>query len=350
MKIMLITQLPPPSGGIATWSKHYIDYCKKNDVDLTIVNNAVIGDRVNALHGRISLITEIKRTFLVLKDIIKKKAKFKPTHIHFNTTCSPLGIIRDYIYIVFIGKEIPIYLHCRCSIEFQLNNNKIGKFFFKKAVQRSSVILVLNESSKKYVEKISDSTLYKIPNFIEDTFLANHPHTVAEDIKNIIYIGHVRITKGFFEIVEAAKTFPEIIFHLIGAIDDECKISNLPDNLFLLGEKSPQVIKNELDNSDIFLFPTYSEGFSNALLEAMARGLPIITTNVGANEDMIESNGGVILDSLNPEDIEHAIKMLRDKETRKLMSDWNINKVKQVYLIDKVMETILSIYQETSNK
>lgn len=47
-------------------------------------------------------------------------------------------------------------------------------------------------------------------------------------------------------------------------------------------------VKNLLDQAGVFVFPSHSEGFVNALLEATARGVPIITTPVRANADMIE--------------------------------------------------------------
>ena len=48
-------------------------------------------------------------------------------------------------------------------------------------------------------------------------------------------------------------------------------------------------------DADIFLFPTLSEGFSNALLEAMASGLPIVATSVGAAPDLLESQISAML-------------------------------------------------------
>ena len=77
----------------------------------------------------------------------------------------------------------------------------------------------------------------------------------------------------------------------------------------------------------------------------MALGLPIITTNVGANKDMIESSGGILVRLENVKDIIEAIYKLEDKSYREKISKWNIQKVKDKYLVDSVMLELISIYK-----
>ena len=104
-----------------------------------------------------------------------------------------------------------------------------------------------------------------------------------------------------------------------------------------------------LDDADVFMFPTYSEGFSVSLLEAMARGLPCLTTDVGANKEMLENIGGVIVKPRDSAAVIKAFKMLSLSETRYKMSMWNLQKVREEYTEEKVLREFVSIYRGTIN-
>jgi glycosyltransferase involved in cell wall biosynthesis len=117
-----------------------------------------------------------------------------------------------------------------------------------------------------------------------------------------------------------------------------------------LGPLIRQEVKELLIESDVFLFPSYTEGFANAMLEAMASGLPIITTPVGANVDMIESMGGVIVEVGNSNSVIEAIDNINNSSVRSKMSEWNLNKVNNEYTIEKVMNKLISLYLYEVNK
>ena len=135
-------------------------------------------------------------------------------------------------------------------------------------------------------------------------------------------------------------------FLLIGPLALEIKENQYPTNLRFLGEKPNREIKEYLRQSDVFLFPSYTEGFSNALVEAMAVGLPVITTNVGANYDMVEEHGGIIVPVGDCELVVDAINKVRPRSVREGMSTWNREKVRREYLIDNVMCKLFSIYEQ----
>ena len=75
----------------------------------------------------------------------------------------------------------------------------------------------------------------------------------------------------------------------------------------------------EMNNLDVFLHPTYHESFSTSLVEASMLGLPIITTRVGGNPEIIKDNiTGLLVDAKDVESLYKAMeKMYSDKELRK---------------------------------
>ena len=75
-----------------------------------------------------------------------------------------------------------------------------------------------------------------------------------------------------------------------------------------LGPRPPDELKSILSAAYMFALPSSSEGWANVLLEAKARGLPIVTTDVGGNKDVVyKSELGIIVPSGNSEKLLNAV-------------------------------------------
>lgn len=345
-KVLLISPLPPPAGGIASWTKKYLIWAKSNYINVDIVNTAVIGNRAIRINDKRNLLDEIIRTKEIIKELKRKIAVYRPDIIHMNSSCGKFGIIRDYLCALIIrNKKIPLIIHYRCNIKDQIDDNKFQNYIFKKLTKTGTLILVLNNSSRELVDKITEKKSRLIANFIEKDFIIKEPKFIRSDIKEIVFIGHVQRTKGVIEIIKSAKFFPEITFTLAGPISHEISSLEVPKNIRLLGLVNQMKAKELLSHADVFLFPTYTEGFSNALLEAMAMGVPVITTPVGANVDMIEQFGGILVEVRSVTDIINVINKMKSSKLRKKMSLWNIRKVENSYIIDRLMNDLVEIYK-----
>ena len=86
------------------------------------------------------------------------------------------------------------------------------------------------------------------------------------------------------------------------------------------------------------------EGFSNALAEAMAAGLPCIVTDWAANKDMIGDDGGVVVAVKDVEATTEALNAMMPAEVRLAQSDWNIKKVRAEYIDSIVLDRYVDIY------
>lgn len=345
MNILLVSPLPPPAGGIATWTNGYLnsEQAKKNKID--IVNTAVTGSRVDNFTNK-SIFDEIKRTFSILKDMKDRLNSNDPDIVHINTSCSKLGMIRDLACLNLIKKsKTKIVVHCHCDTSYMVKGN-VSERIFKKMCTKSDKILALNSSSYNHIKKVTGKESIVIPNFIKEEVLdKKHVKEISNQIKNILYVGHIVKTKGCDDIISIAKQMPEKTFTMIGYLSDDIKEISSPNNVKYLGEIDHSEVLNYMKNQDLFLFPTHTEGFPNVILEAMASGMPIISTNVGAIPDMIENKGGVMIKPKDIQSIKSAINKLEDREVRLQMSEWNIKKVEENYTIDNVMNVIFSQYE-----
>lgn len=111
----------------------------------------------------------------------------------------------------------------------------------------------------------------------------------------------------------------------------------------LVGRRSD--IYEMLHLADIFIFPSYREGLSKALMEAMAMGKPIIASDIRGNKDLIDNKkGGLLFNPKSAEQLAKYIKiMLDDKTFRGSASNYNKEKVKQ-FSLENVLNEMSIIY------
>lgn len=343
MKILLLSPLPPPSGGIAHWTERYLKWSEKRH-DVTVVNTALQGERAREAGKTINLVDEAKRSIYIIKKT-KEKIKDKPDIIHINTSCSRFGILRDWICMKVVNtKEIPVILHCHCNISDQLANSKIATKLFVDMVRKAQKVLVLNSRSQEYVNCIDSRKSQLVPNFVLASQIADK-HPIRTKIKKVVYVGDVSQLKGSDDFYKIAEQNPDKEFIAIGSLTRKMEQIKKPHNVITTGRLESIEITKYLDDADVFLFPSVTEGFSIALLEAMARGLPVIATNVGAALDMIENSGGVVVPVHDINAMQCALNRMANLEIREMMSNWNINKVKNNYEYCYVLENIFKIYE-----
>jgi glycosyltransferase involved in cell wall biosynthesis len=104
--------------------------------------------------------------------------------------------------------------------------------------------------------------------------------------------------------------------------------------------KLPQPeVMNVLRQSTLFCFPTQSEGFPKAVLEALAAGLPVITTRVSVLPHLIRSGGGVLLDNTDPATIANAVTACLEPQQYRRMSEFAIQTARQ-YSLERWRDTI----------
>lgn len=85
------------------------------------------------------------------------------------------------------------------------------------------------------------------------------------------------------------------------------------DNIIHCGIVKPEDVPFFLSAADVFLLPTRNEGCSNAVIEAMSCGLPVISSNLPFNEDILDESNAVLIDPADVPAIRSAVMRLRDQ-------------------------------------
>ena len=177
---------------------------------------------------------------------------------------------------------------------------------------------------------------------------------VPEDAFLLLSVGELNENKNHQIVIKALAKLnnPKVHYMIAGVGDMEECLTELAKNLgvsqqlHLLGFRKDIVELYKL--SDVFLFPSFREGLSVSLMEAMACGLPVVCSKIRGNIDLIDDNGGILFDPHSVEECYNALKLIRLFELNS-MQTYNSNKVKFFEL--KNVKLILSkIYERELNE
>lgn len=111
------------------------------------------------------------------------------------------------------------------------------------------------------------------------------------------FVGNFNEHKGVTRVVEAIKPYPQIKAICLGDGD----LRPTGEQICFAGTVSHSTVAELLSAADIFVLPTRGEGSSNAVLEALATGLPVVSSDIPSIREQVGKDSGVLI---NPEDVE----------------------------------------------
>lgn len=348
MKVILLAPTPPPAGGIAGWTKRMMQAHLKNGWQITVVDEKVIdGREVFGTENKKKLHVEIKRCLRIWTELWKTLSEPEAKIVHSCIPSATLSMLREYVCALITKlRHRTFIIHFRCTVP-NTTKGRFGNWLLKRMCNISDMVMVLNGQTLDYVQPMSRTPITLIPNFI-DAEEMQQQREIRNELKNIVYVGGVIAEKGCLEIIEAAKAHPEITFRLVGRADESVtNAAKEVPNVMLVGTKDRQSVQQELAEADAFMFLSYfyGEGFSNALAEAMAAGLPCIVTDWAANADMIEDKGGVVIPVRCAEKAIEAIEAIKSQSVRQQMSHFNQEKIRRCYSAEVVLDMYVNVYE-----
>ena len=350
MKVLLLGCTPPPVGGVAAWSMRMLKTKLKEEWQISFIDERIISGR-EMFDGKIkyNYLSEIKRWLNIWKQTNARLKDEEVVIVHSCPTAETKSMLAEYINLLIAKRHKRKFIaHFRCTIPNMING-KLVKLVLKRFAKSCDGIIVLNKESYEYLKDITDTNCRIIPNFVDGELIVKSKD-ISPKVRTVVYVGGVIETKGCKTLIDVARNCEDIDFKFIGKSDNTL-VDYAQDlsNVRFLGVKDKPSVMKELDDSDVFCFLSYypGEGFSNALVEAMARGLPCITTDWAANADMIENEkGGFIVPIKDVESVIQAVNRIRSYDVRKQFSEFNINKVSRDYSERSIVDKYVDYYKE----
>lgn len=356
MKILLISPLPPPVGGIASWTINILEHYKKiEDITLIHQNTAIKSRTITDANFSSRLYAGIKDSFKAIASFHSMLKKRQPDVIHM-TSSGSLGLWRDLLICVLAKfHKIPIVMHFRFGRipEICKLNNWEWKLL-KRVISFCSAVIVLDNETYNTLKAVGFENTYNIPNPISSN-VESLLNTTAIDNSDksrskgkIIFVGHIVKNKGVLELAEACSqlsNIDELLF--IGPYEYDIKanilslMANSSTEVVFAGVLDKVDLLVQMRNATMLALPSYSEGFPNVIIEAMAMKCPVVATNVGAIASMLEANSdkpcGVVIEPRDIQSLVAAINtMITDSTKRELFSENAFLKVKEQYTLEKV--------------
>lgn len=128
---------------------------------------------------------------------------------------------------------------------------------------------------------------------------------VAMDSKLVVFTGRLVAVKGICELIEAvarlSATRQDLELAIIGDGPLEAELrtrsteAGIANKVRFLGAQSPQTVARWLAASNLFCLPSYSEGYPNVVLEALATGRPVVASNVGGVPEILDADCGIMV-------------------------------------------------------
>jgi glycosyltransferase involved in cell wall biosynthesis len=171
-------------------------------------------------------------------------------------------------------------------------------------------------------------------------------------------VGNIRPVKGHDVFIRAAATivqqFPKASFSIAGDVIEPTYLAELQTLIRDLDlvkhfrfEGSVTNLRQHLAAADIFVLPSRSEGFSNAIIEAMASSLPVVATDVGGNAEAVKDGiTGFLVPSEDPDALSAAIlRLLSDPSLAKAMGAAGRKVVAERFTTEAMMNQIAGAYR-----
>lgn len=353
MKICMVVPVPPPYGGIANWTKLMDEYVRDVDgVELSFVNTA---PKKRSTDGRTlfdRVVVQGLEMFKVNKQMKKMLNSEKHDVVHM-TTSAQLAIFRDILMLKTAKKMgVRTVYHTRFGRIPEISENNTAEWkCLRKAMNLASKTMVIDSASFKAVKKYAPEVdVCYVPNPFDMKKTDGIEIKQDNNSKEVVFVGWVIKSKGVEELLAAwqniADKFPEWTLKIVGPCSDEYKneiTSNYScKNVIFAGEQPHDEVLKLVSKAEVFTLPSYTEGFPNAVLEAMALETPVVATNVGAIPDMLEGCG-ITVQPKKSEELEKALSaMLEDETLRKEFS----KKAKEKMLSEYTVETIFETYKK----
>jgi glycosyltransferase involved in cell wall biosynthesis len=336
MRILIVNSEHPPLGGgagnaSANLGKKLVEFgddvtiltCSHGDYPRTEIEDGVRIRRVVSIRKNVSSSSPFEQLTFMLGAVVEGLSfinNWKPDVIitFFGIPSGPVGLVGKMLfgipYIVSLrGGDVPGFR----TYDFGIIH-KISSPFLKVIWKQAGAVVANSQGLKKLASSFnSDIPCQVITNGVNLDFFQSK--RLYSDDLHLLFVGRLVYQKGLDLLLKALANLNEYPWQLsiVGdgpqrdTLQDLAVSLGMRDRIHFLGWNTHEELKNKYQEASIFVFPSRDEGMPNAVLEAMASGLPVIASNISGNEELIQDDiTGLLVPRDNWEMLQEKLKIL----------------------------------------
>jgi L-malate glycosyltransferase len=330
MKVLRIyTRLPPLSGGMENHIKQLTKEQIELGRDVTIYFNA--GEKVTSRDVQVTRlpIYKLKPQFIgiiifyciALIKLLLNKEKFDIVHIHGDWSSLILSVVLNKIVS---SKKLIFSMHDEISENF-LSNKALSLF-----IDYTDLIFATGNRLAKQLRMMTNKSIIVQPSGIKKIFFEEKLRLFDNSSKQIIVVANLIKKKNLDLVLDIAKELMDLNFVIVGdGPKKEHLSSRINDegicNVKILGKKNSTELLSLYYSSDIFLLTSAKEGTPTSMLEAMACGLPIVSSGAGGVESILGNLNYIIEENEKKNYVECISKLIMQNDEIKKISLSNMS-------------------------
>ena len=376
-KVLFVGPYPPPYSGPETAMKTLLESDLSKYYEIRFLKTNVRSS--NEHKGQIDPHLVIAFFSFVIR-LIATLLNHRPKLVYYFVTATGLGWLGRDIWCIFISRLFgaKVVIHMRAG-HFMHNFERLSnieKMVIKSACSLVSLAFVQADCLRnQFKGLISENRIATVYNAI-DVSLHPNPDPLEYSTCTVLFLGLLTYAKGYCDILKIipaiAQKYPDVRFYFAGTKmtsernvfhnqitgqpihfedPDECYNIFIKEkydrNYEYLGIKSGKEKIAMIKNCTVFVLPSYSEGFSMAVLEALTLGKPVVCTPVGALGEIIKDGvNGFLVAPGDLAGLENAIeRLLDDAELRNQIILKNLEYTKANFSKEIIAEQIANHFE-----
>jgi len=257
--------------------------------------------------------------FLVLIRVLMNRDKFDIVHIH-----------GDWSSLVF-SKLIKMFVRADkviITIHDQISNKLLQQKALAVGLRFVDIIFTTGYEAANQLEKLTSKKIIVQPSGVNEIFFSDFNRNFENEKFTVVTVANLFAKKNIELILEIAKVLKKFKFILVGDGNHRKVLENIIqrnniDNVELVGFKSAEIVRKYYYESDCYLLTSLSEGTPTSILEAMACGLPIVSSNAGGVKSILGKHNCVVESSNNHQFIDCLSKFSVNLKLRCDVSEKN---------------------------
>lgn len=196
---------------------------------------------------------------------------------------------------------------------------------------------------------VPEDHIIVLPSGIENNYISAEPSPKHEPVK-FVFVGRYERRKGIEELNKAIVSLSAkqpIHISFIGPVPDDKKIQG-PAVTYYGEIRDAAEINRILKQHDVLVCPSWSEGFPNVILEAMAAGLAVIATDVGAVSSLVGSDNGILIEPHQQAALEQAITAMQHEPNLQAMKARSLQKIRDTFNWDQIIVQLIDAISHAS--